>query len=493
MQGSTIGLIVPSQHWRSSTPEEQGMDSATLAGALEFARDTNLPLHSITVIRNGSLVLDAYFYPYGPGVLHDVASVTKSVTSALIGIAIDQGHLRSVEQPMLEFFPGRTVPNLDTHKRAITVEHLLTMTSGLDCGFAPTEAELFAMLRSQNWVEFALGLPMKLAPGTRFAYCSPGVHLLAGIIRATTGESPVDFARRHLFEPIGIQEVVWPADQQGVNHGFGNLHMHPHDMARLGYLYLHQGAWESKQILRPAWVSASTSPRVSVPSDGSGWVRSYGYLWWISPGFYAAVGRGGQVIAVHPEKHMVVVLTGGGSVTYVKGLFAPTGLLLGHLFPAAVSAQSLQTNLAAHARLASLVEATTRPPAPEAVAPMPDTARRIAGKTYRLDENRRGWHSFALRFAPDEGSLAIQIMGSQLHFAVGLDNVYRLSPGIFGLPVAARGAWKAADAFALELNEVGNINDWRITFTFRDDRVILTVAEMTGLPGVTVEGRIEGP
>jgi len=170
----------PNQPWRTSTPEEQGMDSAKLSGALEFVHVTSLPLHSVTVIRHGALVLDASFYPYGSGMLHNVASVTKSVISALIGLALHKGHIRSVAQSMRECFPSRTVPNLDAHKRAMTVEHLLTMTSGLDCGFTPTEAELFEMLRSQHWVEFALGLPMKLVPGTRFAYCSPGVHLPPG-------------------------------------------------------------------------------------------------------------------------------------------------------------------------------------------------------------------------------------------------------------------------------------------------------------------------
>jgi CubicO group peptidase (beta-lactamase class C family) len=257
----------PKQHWRTSTPEAQGMDSAKLSGALEFASATSLPLHSVTVIRHGALVLDASFYPYGPGMLHNGASITKSVISALVGLAIHKGHIRSVAQPVLECFPDRTVPNLDAHKRAMTVEHLLTMTSGLDCGFTPTEAELFEMLRSQHWVEFALGLPMKLAPGTRFAYCSPGVHLLAGIIQATTGESPADLAHRYLFEPLGIQAVVWPADPQGVNFGFGGLRLHPHDMARLGYLYLHQGTWDGNQLLQPAWVAASTSPRVAVPPE----------------------------------------------------------------------------------------------------------------------------------------------------------------------------------------------------------------------------------
>jgi Beta-lactamase len=136
----------PKQHWRTSTPEAQGMDSAKLSAALEFAHATSLPLHSVTVIRHGALVLDASFYPYGPGMLHNGASITKSVISALVGLAVHKGHIRSVAQPVLECFPDRTVPNLDAHKRAMTVEHLLTMTSGLDCGFTPTEAELFEML-----------------------------------------------------------------------------------------------------------------------------------------------------------------------------------------------------------------------------------------------------------------------------------------------------------------------------------------------------------
>jgi CubicO group peptidase (beta-lactamase class C family) len=485
----------PKQHWRTSTPEAQGMDSAKLSGALEFASATSLPLHSVTVIRHGALVLDASFYPYGPGMLHNGASITKSVISALVGLAIHKGHIRSVAQPVLECFPDRTVPNLDAHKRAMTVEHLLTMTSGLDCGFTPTEAELFEMLRSQHWVEFALGLPMKLAPGTRFAYCSPGVHLLAGIIQATTSESPADLARRYLFEPLGIQAVVWPADPQGVNFGFGGLRLHPHDMARLGYLYLHQGTWDGNQLLQPAWVAASTSPRVAVPPEpGLQLVSSYGYLWWIGPDFYAAIGQGGQVIAVHPEKHLVVVLTGGVPRTHLDRLFAPEGILLGHLFPAATAAPTLPANPVAHARLTSLVEAAARPPAPQAVAPFPDMARRIAGKTYRLKENPFGWLSVTLRFAPGEGWITVeQTRGPWGPLAVGLDNVYRLAPGRFDIPMAIRGSWQAQDTFVLELNEVGNIDDWQFTFTFRDDRVILTGEEMIGQHGVTVEGRDEGP
>ncbi len=480
-------------HWRHSTPEAQGMDAASLAEALALVHATNLPLHSITVIRNGALVLDAYIYPYGPGVLHNIASVTKSVTSALIGIAIDRGYMRSVAQPVLEFFPGRLVPHLDAQKRAITVEHLLTMTSGLDCGFTPMEAELFAMMRSPHWAEFTLGLPMKLAPGTRFAYCSPGVHLLAELIRATTGESPADFARRYLFAPLGMQEVVWPADPQGVNHGFGGLRLHPHDMARLGSLYLHQGTWDGRLLLLPAWVAASTSPRVAVPPGSRPvLVSSYGYLWWIGPGFYAAAGQGGQVIAVHPALRLVVVLTGGVPWTHRHRLFAPDGLLRGYLFPAAVSPQPLPDNPAAHAYLTSLVDAALQPPAPHAVAPLPATAHRIAGKTYRLDENRLGWRSVALGFESDAGWLAVeqQGIGSTQPFAVGLDNVYRWSPGRFGIPVAVRGAWQTEETFTLEFNEVGNINDWRFTFTFRDDHVILTMHETTLLLDLQVEGQV---
>src|SRR4029453_3242780 len=180
--------------WPVVTPESQGFDSGVLANLLEHVPAKGLPLHNLLVIRRGQLILDASLYPYSPEGPHDVASVTKSITSLLVGIAIDKGLIESVRQPVVSLLPaaGRSAP--DEQRRAMTVEHLLTMTSGLDCGFEPGEQELAAMRRSDDWAAFALALPMRAAPGTQYAYCSCNNHLLSSILSARTGGSALAFA-----------------------------------------------------------------------------------------------------------------------------------------------------------------------------------------------------------------------------------------------------------------------------------------------------------
>ena len=170
----------PTGGWQSSNPEEQGMDSKLLAEGLDFLKEhrEEYHLHSLLVIRHGYIVADVYFHPFAPGMMHDLASVTKSFTATLLGIAIDKDYIESVQQPVLDFFPERTIANLDADKEAITVEDLLTMRSGFECINRPTEVTLFQMMESPDWIQFTLDLPMAEAPGTRFIYCSSNSHLL---------------------------------------------------------------------------------------------------------------------------------------------------------------------------------------------------------------------------------------------------------------------------------------------------------------------------
>jgi len=186
----------------------------------------------------------------------------------------------------------------------MTVENLLTMTSGLDCGFEPGERELAAMRRSDNWPAFALALPMRATPGTQYAYCSCNNHLLSAILSERTGGSALAFARTHLFDPLGISTASWPADSHGRSHGWGDLHLFPKDLAKIGELYRNGGTWKGRRILSESWERQSTQPHVRV-RDGV----AYGYSWWINtarePAIYEAVGRGGQRVAVVPDKELV--------------------------------------------------------------------------------------------------------------------------------------------------------------------------------------------
>ena len=308
------GEYWPADGWRTSTPEEQGMDSELLVQACNFARQHELHIHSLLIIRHGYAVVDTYFHPFRPGIMHDLASCTKSFTATLIGIAIDKGFITSIKQPVIDFFPNNRAANINNLKKELTLEHLLMMTSGMACYNEPGEITLREMLQSPDWRQFVLDLPMIEPPGARFEYCSPGSHLLSAIVRETTGMSTMAFAQENLFGPLGIN-AVWPEDPQGINHGWGDLHMTPRDMAKLGYLYLHNGQWGGRTIFSSQWVSAATTKH-SIPPAGPSPIRGYDYQWWLfTPEIYYADGRGGQMIIVVPEADVVAVTTAGLSDT----------------------------------------------------------------------------------------------------------------------------------------------------------------------------------
>ncbi len=350
------GAMWPTEKWPTSTPEEQGMDSQLLAEMFETIRERDYSIDSATVIRNGAIVADATVYPFEPDSRHAIRSCTKSIVSALIGIAIDQGYLEGLEQPILDIFPERRVAHLDANKEAITLEHLLTMTSGLECrdSYLYRWRGLQQMGQSDDWVQFMLDLPMAEPPGTRFEYCNGGSFLLSAIIQKATGVSAAEYARKHLFVPLGIRDVEWPANPQGISIGWSKLHMRPHDMAKIGYLYLNEGRWGGEQVVPAQWVSASTRKHISgTLQDG------YGYQWWVTTdGAFMALGYAGQYIVVVPEQGLVVVFT---SELAEEDFYVPQELLNEFLVPAVESSGPLSPNPEGVARLAAAIEALSSP------------------------------------------------------------------------------------------------------------------------------------
>lgn len=465
------------QEWRTSTPEAQGMDSEVLAKAIESARRARIPIHSFLVARNGFIVLDASFYPYSGADMHDAASVTKSITATLIGIAIGK-HLLTKEQPVLSFFPDRDVRNVDDRKRRMTVEHLLTMQSGLDCHLDHAEITLRQMQGSKDWIQFMLDLPMTSEPGTKFAYCSGGMHLLSGIVSKVMGMSALEFAKRELFAPLGITDVIWPSDPNGVSRGWGDLHLRPRDMAKIGELWRNGGRWGDKQIIPEEFLDAASQPHAH-PNFGSG---EYGYGFWVypkrTPPEFEALGRGGQRINVNRGNRNVVVFTGGE--------FEPgdVGKFIGESMK---SDGPLAANPAGVAHLAAALRAAAQPP----VVPPAPVARSISRKTFVVDDNPLGWKSFSLTFAGNEAALHIEKKDGHVEQrAIGIDGAARISrDGRYGLPVALRGWWEANDAFVLEYDEVANINCYVFRLTFGSEGVAIEVDEKTGLLHAGFRGR----
>jgi CubicO group peptidase (beta-lactamase class C family) len=472
-----------SSEWKLATPEECGLDSAALVEMFDFVRTNPVPVHSVQIVRHGRLAVDAYFYPFSKETRHDVASVTKSVTATLVGLAIDKGHLPDVQQPLIGRFPERTIANLDSRKRRVTLEHLLTMSAGWDCGFEAKEARLGEMRRSNDWLQFMLDLPMVAEPGTRWAYCSGNCHVLSVLLTQVTGTNALAFARRELFTPLGIGDVMWPADSRGNNDGWGDLQLHPLDMAKLGQLMLQGGRWNGQQVIPNHWITTATRPHVQRTSNKD----HYGYFWWVKgtnyPGMFEAVGRGGQRITVWPAKDLVVVFTGGG---FEPGDLAP------FLLKALKSDESLPGNAETLARLRQRIADATKPPPARPVPRLPPLAALISAKKYNLSANALGLTAISLNFdASSAAQTELFWNGHSERCRLGLDGVERFSTNtLFNLPCAAKGEWLTKETFLLQVDLVGGINCYRFKLAFSQDvrKLRVDLNERTGLVDEQFEG-----
>lgn len=305
----------PTAGWRTSTPEAQGMFSGTLAKTLDMFGSQQVC--SIAVVRNGHLVAEAYNSCTQDDIPQDVKSVTKSVTSALVGIALAERKLISLDQKVRDFFPE--LAN-DPLKSNMTIRHLLSMTSGLDWDNT-NEISSTEMMYSSDWVQYILDRPGYSEPGTMFNYSNGDAHLLSAIMHKATGQSMFDYAKSRLFGPLGITNVSWNSDGKERSIGAWAMALTLRDMAKFGYLYLKQGQWGDQTIIPNAWIRDSLQKRVTL-NYSNGTQGGYGLLWWsktlpkgIVKGskkqyemFYAS-GSSGRRIFVVPELQLIVALT----------------------------------------------------------------------------------------------------------------------------------------------------------------------------------------
>jgi CubicO group peptidase (beta-lactamase class C family) len=486
-KGPAAPAYWPTTGWRSSTPEAQGIDSVLLADALLAWRQQNVQIHSLLVIRNGYVVADATFYPYDGQTIHDVASVTKSLMTTLIGIAVDQGKL-DLDDKLVSFFPDRTIANLDARKGAITVRHLISMTSGLQCIRDGMEGStIIEMERSPDFVQFALDLPVAYEPGSQFVYCSTAISLLSPILQQATGMTTLAFAQQYLFEPLGIRDVLWETDPQGYTRGWGDLSLHPHDMAKLGLLFLQGGRWEDKQIVSRGWVKEASAAQSETPSEED----PYGYGWWLAPdleGVYRADGRNGQYIYILPGWNMLLVTTGGGFE--IDEIGESLLEIIGEM------EETLPANPAGVAHLEEATAAIAQPPAASPVAPLPDVTRTISGQTYVFESNLVGLESVAFDFADGSAEATGHVKvggGPTVAMSIGLDGLYRFRFDDIGRLVAIRGDWTDPQTFVLEHNSITANDQLVLQFHFQDDWVEVTASDAYSGTGPKFEGRLQAP
>jgi CubicO group peptidase (beta-lactamase class C family) len=467
----------------TAAPEAHGFSSAGLAEVVLAAGARGLPIHSLTLVRGDEVILDAAFYPYDPSTLHNVASVTKSVTTTLIGIAAAEG-LLDLDAPLVSFFPDRQLANRDARKDNVTVRQLMQNTSGLACVGFPEEVTLARMEASPDFVQFALDLPMAAEPGTRFDYCSPGMHILSAILQQATGRTAFDYAREKLFEPLGITQVAWDADPQGVTRGWGDLQLVPSDMVKLGTLWLNGGVWNDRQLIPADWLERATTE--AVRSDR---YEDYGYGFWVGPReepipYFLASGRGGQRILVAPALDLVIVTTGGG--------FDPGDIVDPVVGTLADPTQTLTPDPAGEARLRDAVAAAASPPPAEFVPPLPAIAAEVSGKTYAFSSNPYGLRSIRVDFTDGpEATLTLTDADGTVMRPVGLDGRYRWSDGPNGVRYGVSARWANETTLVFDYNTIGDIRAYTITARYLGEAIEMTLTQRDEPGVITVTGRNE--
>ena len=353
----------PTKGWPTTTPSAVGLDPKVLAKLdADIAAGTYGYIDGMLVIRHGRIAFErSYAHPYdeiyreeartrgplnphntpGPynyfndwwhpfyhrGDLHTMQSVTKTVTSVVIGAAIARHEFPDLDTPVLRFFDTTKVANLDDRKRRMTIRHLLTMTAGIDWDedvpYADPKNGSSLMEASFDWVQFVIDRPMAQEPGAAFKYNSGATQLLSHIFTRATGKDIEEYAQQHVFAPLGIEQFYWKRSPTGLADTEGGLYLRSRDVAKICYLFLKGGTWDGKMVVQPDWVSASLAPSVTVyempngsPSAAGGAIK-YGFKWWLYSYGAAAnqvawggSGFGGQRPLVIPEKDLIVVFTG---------------------------------------------------------------------------------------------------------------------------------------------------------------------------------------
>ncbi|GAA5120011.1 serine hydrolase [Luteolibacter yonseiensis] len=289
-----------------STPEEQGVSPAAIVKFVEAADKNVNTFHSFMIVRHGHVIAEGWWKPESADKPHILNSVSKSFNSTAVGLAIQDGKLK-LDDPVLKFFPEDAPENPSENLKAMTVRDLLTMT----CGH---ESEPKRDNGGPSVKQF-LAHPVPFKSGTHFQYNTMGSYTLSAIVRKVTGQTPLEYLKPRLFEPLGIDNPRWDSSPEGNSLGGYGLYLRTEDIAKLGQLYLQKGKWNEKQLISQDWVGLATSKQV--PNENAGhagigadWKEGYGFQFWrCRHNAYRGDGAGGQFCIVMPEQDMVVAIT----------------------------------------------------------------------------------------------------------------------------------------------------------------------------------------
>ena len=482
VSAATNGDYYPTDTWRTSSPEAQGMNTGKLTDMLNDIRIKNSEVHSVLIIRHGYLVEEAYFHPFDKAVRYPMYGVTASFTSSLIAIAMREGLIKSLDQKVLDFFPEYQTNNIDPRKKDLTLRNLLTMTAGIESENSSDSGNIiYQFMHSSDWLEFALEAPLVTNIGTEFYYNSINSYILSAIIQKVSGMKSSDFAEKYLFSSIGVNYFDWTASPELITIGGWGLSLTPIDMARFGYLWLKQGKWMGQQIIPLNYFTQAAGPMVSF-TNRSGY--GFGYQFWMNSfGGFSARGRHGQYIITLPEQDMVIVFTGGLWDTWdpIHGFYYPFDLVKKFILPSIAGNIAIPENTNAMAEHKALLNRMANPE--PKVQPLPKTAMMISGKKIKFNQIIHSPAPYPLETISllfddsNECKVFISWGGVETwYFRAGLDGLFHRNPFTFlsTLVGYSRGSWVDNSTFVFETIEPSfSATKIMWTFTFNQNAVTL--------------------
>ena len=308
--GKYKGIYWPTNGWQTCDPSDVGMDSDDLYKAYEYAMGESFNTHGLVVIRKGYIVGEYYDANSNSSSRFPSYSVAKSFLSALVGIAIEEGHISNVNDYAKDYLWKWGGANVDERKKQITVKHLLGMASGIEWNedYSDSDNDIMQMVNTNDYLEFMINKPTDRDPFTYWEYNTGNSVLLSGVLHQATDESAYQYGREKLFIPMGIDDISWDSDPKGLTVGGWGIRTTVRSYAKFGYLFLNSGKWDDQQLVPENWVNQSVSPITEN-------IDYYGLHWWILKGFgdfdlpddiYLAIGIHGQIIYVIPSKNIVI-------------------------------------------------------------------------------------------------------------------------------------------------------------------------------------------
>jgi CubicO group peptidase (beta-lactamase class C family) len=455
-----------SQSLPRSTPESQGVSSRTILDLLEDAQRQQIELHSVMILRHGTVISEGWWKPYAPQYLHTLFSLSKSFTSSAIGFAVTEG-LLTEDDTVISFFPDDLPLEISPNLARMRVRDLLSMSSGhSDDTLGP---QIWAT--PGNWVRTILAQPVPFEPGTHFVYNTGATFMLSAIIQKITNQNLLAYLEPRLLQPLGIEGATWESNPDGIAFGGFGMNARTEDIAKFGQLYLQKGVWNDRQILPESWINQATRSHIdngdhsSNSGLGNDWGMGYGYQFWrCRHGAYRGDGAFGQYCVVMPEQDAVIVMTAG-----MADMAAGLNLVWDHLLPN-IHAEKLEENLVDQTELAQMLAQLEMPLAKNVSRPNVKFEQEFI-----VAENPYGLEKVAFKSLTNGVEVIVQNSLGTHHLECGFDTWFssetRFDPvTTFGhdLPrkVAGNAAWLEPDLLEVRLRYFETSFSYTMRFKF---------------------------